>query len=130
MSLTSTVGVTTRAWTMVGRPEFSTAGGAGANPWSLGTGATATFTVDTDSTYNVDGTYVVECIINAGLSDQARKRVGLARLSGITFVGPSGTVPLRRLGAFETFEDTSTPGLLAGWATQVNRWLEFLRQVS
>lgn len=124
-SLSSSTGVQSREWYLVGRPEFSTAGGAGTNPWFLGSGSSCTFTVDSDSGgVQRDGTYVLQCVINRGSPGEATKQVALARLSGLTITSPTGTVPLRKLGFGESVnDDTSVADLLAGWSTQVNRWL-------
>lgn len=127
-SLTSSSGLQTTDWAIFGRPEFSIAGGAGPNPYSLGNSSTASFVVDSDSgSVRRDGTYLVVCIINQGAPNQTRKDVIVSRLSGLTIPGPVGNVPLRKLAPFEALEDTSVTALLAGWATQINRWLEFLR---
>ena len=37
---------------------------------------------------------------------------------------------LRKLAGFEALEDTSLPLVLQGWATQLNRWLELIREVA
>lgn len=125
-TLSSSTGVVSREWYLLGRPEFSTAGGAGTNPWFLGNAASCTFTVDSDSGgVNRDGTYVLQCIINRGSPGEAAKQVALARLSGLTIPSPTGTVPLRKLGFGETVnDDTSVTSLLAGWSTQLNRWFD------
>lgn len=132
LSLTSSTGVLSREWSIVGRPEFSTAGGGGSNPWVLSTSATATFTVDSDTgSVARDGTYVVECIINRGSPNETRKRAALVRTAGLTIDAPGATTRnLRKLGMFESQEDTSVSGLLAGWSTQVNRWLQFLKALA
>lgn len=127
-SLTSYAGLQTTDWAVFGRPEFSVAGGAGPNPYSLGNSSTSTFVVDSDTgAVRRDGTYLVVCIINQGSPNQTRKDIIVSRLSGLTIAAPGGTVPLRKLAPFESLEDTSVAALLAGWATQINRWLELLR---
>lgn len=125
LSLVSPDAPTTIRWLLIGRPEGSVAGGAGPEPVLLGTGLTASFTVDDDSGYAKDGTYTVECVINEGSVGEAHVTTGIARLSGLTL--PDGR-PLRKLGGFENAaEDTSVPTILQGWATQMNRWLERVR---
>ncbi len=123
VSLTSAVGVTTRKWELVGRPEGSVAGGAGPEPINLGTATTASFTVDDDAPYPRDGSYIVRCTINAGSPSETRKQVLLARLTGLTI---SGSRHLRKVGANETIgDDTSVATISQGWATQINRLAQF-----
>jgi hypothetical protein len=76
---------------------------------------------------SVDGTYIIECIINRGSPNETRKTAALCRTSGLVIPGPVGDLALRKLGGMETFEDTSVTDLLAGWSTQVNRWLEYIK---
>lgn len=120
MALTSNVGVSTYRWELIGRPEGSSAGGAGPEPILLGTSATASFTVDNDVGIKRDGTYVARCILNGGAPSEAIITVGLARIiAGLSFNG----LPLRRLGGFETMEDTADPLVRQGWSKMLNRWL-------
>lgn len=125
LSLTSEVGVTSFLWELVGRPEGSTAGGAGPEPIFLSATRTASFVVDNDVGINRDGTYVAQCTVNGGSPTETRIRVDLIRLTGLTI---SGGRALRKLGGFESLEDTSVASIIQGWATQMNRWLEFVRQ--
>jgi hypothetical protein len=90
---------------------------------SLGTSATASFVVDTDGVYPVDGTYIVHCVLNAGSPSQAIITVGLARLAS---VATADGRPLRKLGAGEVNEDTSVANRLQGYATMLDRWLTLL----
>lgn len=122
-SLTSNVGVSSFRWSLIGRPEGSVAGGAGPEPCSLGTGATASFTVDSDAGFAKDGTYIVECIINEGSPSETRKTVGVARLSGLETA--DGRV-LRMMGGFETSEDTADAQVRQGYNKMLERWLRFL----
>lgn len=126
LSLTSTVGVASYRWQILGRPEGSSAGGAGPEPIELGSAITATFTVDTDSGYKKDGSYIVSCLINENLPTQTRVTAELVRLSGLT---TNDGRALRMLGAFEVNEDT-LPGASVnqGWATAANRWLRYLQE--
>ena len=126
-SLTSTLGISTFKWELVGRPEGSSAGGAGPEPILLSTSATCTFVVDDDSTIRRDGTYLVQCTVNAGSSTEAKIRVLLARLSGLTI---GGGRTLRKPAAFEALDDTSIANTNEGWAIQLLRWLEYLRTQS
>jgi hypothetical protein len=123
LSLTNTAGVNSYAWLMVGRPEGSAAGGAGPEPVSLGTSSTASFVVDTDGAYPVDGTYIVHCVLNAGSPSQAIITVGLARLATVTTADGR---PLRKLGASEVNEDTSVASRKQGYATMLDRWLTLI----
>jgi hypothetical protein len=124
-TLTSTIGVGTFHWQLIGRPEGSTAGGAGPEPIELGNGSTSSFTVDDDTLYKRDGTYDLQCTLNEGAPTEARVLVGLARLSDLTTA--DGRV-LRKLGGFETADiDTADPLVRQGWAKMFNRWLEKLR---
>lgn len=128
LALTSDVGIATYRWQIVGRPEQSTAGGTGPEPVSLGTAASATFTVDNDTPIPKDGTYNVACVVNEGTPSETRILAILCRNS--TAVLDDGRT-LRKLGGFELFdEDTSIPSILQGWATQMNRWLEKLLELS
>jgi hypothetical protein len=121
MSLTSNTGVTSYRWTIIGRPEGSVAGGSGPEPVLLGTGSTASFTVDDDSgALPRDGTYIIGCTLNGGSPSETLVTVGLSRVvSGKTFNG----LALRRLGGFEAMQDTSNPQVRQGWSTMLNRWL-------
>lgn len=127
LSLTNTVEVTSIGWLLIGRPELSVAGGSGPNPWPLGSSLTATLVVDNDSGAQRDGTYTVAAIINQGSPNQLVLTTILARNSGLVIPGVIGDLTLRKLGVFEALEDTSVNELLAGWATQINRWLEYTR---
>jgi hypothetical protein len=137
VSLTSTgggpvAGVSSVRWEIVGRPEYSTAGGAGPEPVTLATALTASFVVDADvsgvgGTVHKDGTYVVQATINPGSAGEVRKTTVLARLSGLTIPGVGSVRNLRKMGGFEALEDTSTPSIAIGWALQALRWLELLR---
>lgn len=128
LSLTSTVGVTTFKWEIIGRPEGSSAGGVGPEPIQLGTSSTASFTVDTDIGTRKDGTYTIQCTVNAGSPTETRIPALLCRLApGITI---SGGRALRKLGGFEAVDDTSIATIRQGWANQMNRWLELLRQLA
>ena len=114
LSLTSSIGVSSYSWQLVGRPEGSLAGGAGAEPMSLGISATATFTAD------IAGTYTVECTLNAGEPSQTVLTTGVAILELVT--DPSGR-PLRLIGPREDNEDTSDANVNQGWVKMLNRWL-------
>lgn len=124
MSLTDSTNVTSRQWWLVGRPEGSGAGGAGPEPINLGTGARASFTVDSDGPMAyLDGTYIVHCVINPGSTSEATIKVGLSRLTGL--LDPNG-LPLRKLGGYEVDEDTNEPNTKQGWLKMLNRWLGYL----
>lgn len=133
IELTDYTNVSSQRWEIKGRPEYSVVGGGGANPWLLGTGAGATFTVDSDSgTVKLDGTYVVECTLNPGSPSETRISTELARVSGLTIPGlyPLPARSLRKLGMFESMEDIiSISQTLGGWSTMLNRWLDALRSV-
>lgn len=128
LSLTSTVGISSFRWRLIGRPEYSVAGGGGPNPWQLSTSTTATFTVDDDSGgVRRDGTYVVECLVNEGSPSATRLTTILARTSGLTVPGlfPAADRKLRKLGMFESLEDTiSISGVVGGYSTVLNRWID------
>lgn len=125
--LTSMNGVTTIRWDLLGRPEGAIAGGS-VVPAVLGTGATVALTVDADNGAVLkDGTYKVQATINPGTPSETRKTVIVARLSGLFVPGDQAPLPLRMPGGFEALEDTSVPNRNQGWATQLNRWLRFLR---
>ncbi len=128
-SLTSMLGVSSIRWELIGRPEYSVAGGAGSNPWQLAVAASASFTVDNDiGAVRVDGSYDLQATINPGTPGEVRKTVILCRNSGLTIPGVSTPRPLRKLGHFESQEDTiSIPDVIQGWAVMLNRWLEALR---
>lgn len=123
LSLSSAAGVSSFSWQLVGRPEGSSAGGTGPEPVSLGTSSTASFIVDADGTYPLDGTYIVHCLLNGGSPSQATVSVGVARLS--TRTTPDGRL-LRKLGAGEVDEDTSVANCNQGYATMINRWLSLI----
>jgi hypothetical protein len=123
-SLTSGNGVSSYKWELIGRPEGSTAGGAGPEPVPLGTGSTASFTVDNDTGFHRDGTYVIRCTVNIGAPNETRIETIIARLSGASLADGR---TLRKPGAFESLEDTATATSFLGWAKQVNRWLEYVR---
>jgi hypothetical protein len=124
LALSETTGVSSYRWQIIGRPEGSTAGGSGPEPCVLGTGATAGFTVDGDSgPIPCDGTYIVGCVLNGGGPSETLITVGLTRVvAGLTYSG----LPLRRLGGFESMEDTSGQYVRQGWATMLNRWLGYV----
>ncbi len=130
LSLTSTVGVNSARWVLVGRPEETTVGGASL-PATLSSGLTASFTVADDNVtpaVNLDGTYVIHAILNEGSPAQRIVKIFIARETALTVPGISGSLSLRKLGGFESLEDTiAIPAILQGWATQMNRWLEFIR---
>lgn len=130
LALSSMVGVTQVRWELVGRPEGSAAGGAGPEPVLLANAPTASFTVDTDAgSFRLDGSYTIRATINPGSPGEMRVSAILARVSGLTIPGPSSTVrTLRKLGGFEALEDVSVPAVLQGWATEMNRWLELVRE--
>ena len=130
LSLSNYVGITSVKWELIGRPEGSAAGGAGPEPILLATANSTAFNVDSDSgDFRLDGTYDVQATLNPGTPGQIRITAILCRLSGLTIPGPGSTVrTLRKLGGFETLEDTSVPTILQGWATELNRWLELLRE--
>src|SRR4051812_26559674 len=99
-TLTSNLGVSSVRWELVGRPEYSTAGGGGAAPWVLAPAAlSASFAVDADlvsGTVHLDGTYVLHAVINPGSAGQVTKTVILARNSGLTIPGITTARPLRK----------------------------------
>lgn len=128
VSLTSMTGISSVSWYVKGRPEGSVAGGAGPEPVFMATAPTAAFTVDTDAgAVRVDGTYTIEAVINPGAPSETRKTAILCRLSGLTIPGTIVPRQLRKLGGFESLEDTSVAGVFLGWATMLNRWLEAVR---
>jgi hypothetical protein len=107
------------SWEILGRPEGSTAGGAGPEPISLGDTATATFVVDSDAGYPKDGSYLVQCEL--GFNGQvARIQALLVRLSSVTL---DDGRKLRVLAPFETSQDTSQAVRSPNWSTMVCRWL-------
>lgn len=131
LSLSSMVGVTSVLWEIIGRPEFSAAGGAGPEPVSMGISPTASFTVDSDAgAVHKDGTYLVRATINPGSPGQVRKTCALARVSGLTIAGASGARTLRKPGGFEGLEDTSSPTCSQGYGKMENRWFELLRSIA
>lgn len=127
LSLTDTTGVSSFKWSVIGRPEESTVGGVGPEPCSLGIAATASFTVDNDAPIPKDGTYIIECLLNESSPTETRIRVGLVRFTGATTADGR---PLRKIGGFEQFEDTSDPTTRQGYATMVNRWLQRLLETT
>ena len=123
VSLSNNKGVSTYKWELIGRPEGSTAGGSGPEPVLLGTGTTASFTVDDDSGFPRDGSYVVRVTLNAGAPTATQLKAVLARVTGHTI---SGSRKLRKVGAGEGLgDDTSVATVNQGWATQVNRAIQF-----
>jgi hypothetical protein len=121
-------------WSIVGRPEGSAVGGGGTNPWLLGTGSTATFTVDADPTTSdgqLDGTYTVQCVLNKGSSSETQFSTILRRPTGIELpplVSGGTNRKLSKPGMFESLEDSvSIVGVIAGWSTMVTRWFEWVR---
>lgn len=131
-SLTSTIGVTSARWELVGRPLGSAAGGLGPEPIVLTTGLTASLTVDTDvGSFKRDGSYKVQAVLNPGTPSETRKTVVVARLTGLTVPGPGGgSFLLRREAGFEALEDTSIPTTAQGWATQENAWKALVVQLT
>lgn len=120
-------------WEMIGRPFNSVAGGAGPLPVSLGTAATASFTVDSDvGSVSLDGAYIVRCTMNGNSPSQQVLEVGIVRLApGVTIPGLSGPIVLRKMGVFEGVSiDTLDANYLAGWCKQLNFWLELVRQLA
>lgn len=121
-------------WQMIGRPYNSVAGGAGPLPVSLGTAATASFTVDSDvGDVSLDGMYLVRCTLNGNSPSQQILEVGICRPApGVTLPGLSGEIILRKLGVFEgvAIDTFDGPNYLAGWAKQLNFWLELIRQIA
>lgn len=132
LTLTNYVGITSVLWELIGRPEGSAAGGAGPEPIFLATANSASFNADSDAgDFRLDGTYTVQATLNPGSPGQVRITTVLCRLSGLTIPGPSSTIRvLRKLGGFEALEDTSVPTILLGWATELNRWLELVRELA
>lgn len=130
LSLSNRVGITSVRWELLGRPEGSTAGGAGPEPILLASAFTAAFTADSDSgDFRLDGTYTVQATLNPGSPGEVRVTTILSRLSGLTIPGAGSEVrTLRKLGGYEALEDTSIPTILQGWATELNRWLELVRE--
>lgn len=128
-ALTSYPGaVTSVIWELIGRPAFSSAGGAGPEPIFLSSAFSASFTVDSDSGgVRKDGTYILRATINSGSNNATQITVALARPSGLTIPTPTGLMNLRKLGGFESLEDTSIPAILQGWKTQLDGWLEQVR---
>lgn len=123
-SLTSMAGVTEVRWDLLGRPEGSAVGGVNV-PALLGTGPTASITIDADALpFRLDGSYKVQATINPGAPSETRRTVVVGRTTSLAVYGAAGAaLVLRRLAAFESLEDTSVLNVLQGWATQVNRWL-------
>jgi hypothetical protein len=131
LALSSTIGVTSVLWELLGRPEFSAAGGVGPEPVVLATAPTSSFVVDADAgAVHKDGTYLVRATINPGSPGQVRKTCAVARVSGLTIAGPSGALALRKPGGFEALEDTSNANCRQGYATPENRWHELLRSIA
>jgi hypothetical protein len=116
-SLSSTLGVSTYRWRLIGRPEGSGAGGGGPEPIALGNTSWCSFTAD------VHGTYIVECLVNGGAPDATILTGGCAILESIT--APGG-LPLRLLGPNETDEDISDPTVNQGQDKMLNRWLRLI----
>jgi hypothetical protein len=123
-TLTSSVGISSYQWSLIGRPEGSTAGGAGPEPVLLGTASSASFAVDNDTGIHRDGTYVIRCTVNIGAPNETRIETIIARLAGVSLADGR---TLRKPGPFESLEDQATATSFLGWAKQVNRWLEFVR---
>jgi len=124
LTLSDITSVTSYRWEMVGRPEGSAAGGSGPEPVQMGTASSASFTVDSDAPFRRDGNYHARCTINGGSPSETRIDVALIRVSGLALA--DGRV-LRKIGGFESMEDTSAATIVQGWATMINRWLEALR---
>lgn len=127
LALTSTLGVVSFRWELIGRPEGSAAGGAGPEPIILSTASTASFVVDDDVPHRRDGTYVVRCIVNGGSPTETEIRTILVRLTGLAL---SDGRKLRKVGGLETLgDDTSLTDVLQGYATMINRWFDYARQI-
>ena len=123
IGLTSYVGVTAIQWELLGRPSFSTAGGAGPEPINLGTGNTVSFNIDADVTgYKMDGSYKVQATLNPGSPGETRVVAVLARVSGIDDPAPWGAerIALRKPAAAEADDDTADALIDAGYAKQEN----------
>ena len=118
VSLTDNVGVNSRIWRLIGRPEGSAAGGPRPEPRYLGTAQVASFTVDTL------GTYIIQCLVNGGAPDALAISGGVAILE--SFLAP-GNRPLRLLGPGESNEDIYDPMVVQGWIKMLNRWLTKIR---
>lgn len=121
-------------WSVIGRPEGSSVGGGGTNPWPLGSASTAAFVVDLDpSTADapLDGSYTIQCVLNKGASSETRLSTVLRRATGIELpplVSGGSNRKLAKPGMFESLEDTiSQIGVIAGWSTMTTRWFEWAR---
>jgi hypothetical protein len=130
---------TTYAWSMIGRPEQSDAASSGnAGPDYLpantfggvggATGANPTFTVDSDnfgSDEYMAGTYVIQCVIDAGLATEETLRISLARL-----YDEGGLVYSPRNSAYEAFR---IPGHLEiggdGGGDKIDDWSFMLERL-
>jgi len=126
----------TYEWSVIGRPEGSSVGGGGTNPWFLGASASVSFLVDADPTtvdVALDGTYTVQCVVNKGSSMETRFSAVLRRTTGIELpplVAGGANRKLSKPGMFESLEDLiSISGVVAGWSTMVTRWFEWVRLV-
>jgi hypothetical protein len=123
-SLTSSTGVSTFRWEIIGRPEGSVAGGSGPEPCSLGTGATGSFVVDTDAPpVYLDGSYLVQCTLNENTPTETRISAMLVRLN--IAITPDGK-PLRILAGYEVNQDTADPLVQQGYAKMINRWFRLV----
>lgn len=125
---------TSYLWQVIGRPEGSTIGGGGTNPWLLSNTSGASFVMDAvpATDFGIDGAIVVECVINKGSPLESRFSVELSRVTGVQIPGlVSGTANFRNVrkpGMFESLEDLiSQPGVVAGWFTAINRFWELVR---
>jgi hypothetical protein len=123
IALTNDTGVTSYRWELLGRPETSVAGGAGPEPVLLGTGLTATFTVDGDAGWATDGTYIVGCTLNVGAPTETRITVALVRLNSAVLTINAITKTLRFPSAFEVNQDTADALINQGWAKMLTRLL-------
>ena len=126
LQLDSNTGITSFAWSLVARPEFSIAGGpAGAEPIDLGNESTATFTADSDDVPNdilMDGTYNAQVILNDGGPTREVLTARLSRLTLGTIPGPGGgTSGLRRMSAIEPFQGAAP---LRQFRIDLNRWFD------
>lgn len=135
--LDDVVGVRSYAWSLLSRPEFSTAAGpagpevtaAVPNGLSLGTLPTATFTADADDVVNdilLDGTYEVQVVLNDGSPSRQALRARLSRVSTATIPGPGGgTSTLRRPATHELLDGRETART---WKNDLARWLDRVRR--
>jgi hypothetical protein len=128
LSLTSMVGVSGVRWTLVDRPEGSSAGGGGPLPITLAVAPTASFTVDADAgAFHVDGTYVVQATINEGTPSETTLQAALARVTNLTIpAAGGGTRTVRKPSIWEAYQDPFAVAL----TTSLARAIEAIRQAS